>query len=195
MTALVQDRRGATGGGIRERGGRCRRVADCGCASRGGGPVDPAIQHEGLPGRYASGFKSLQRAGAAFLAAYPRMPVPAYSIVTKSETTNTSKALLQTWHCSPRTVRYPGRSIAARRCNRAGVEIPGYRVVGSLRGGTAVRQVVRLDDPRWDGQDSISTRRATGSGVSVRLRGSGRRACYAYRSAMITTSHGASFIV
>jgi hypothetical protein len=53
---------------------------------------------KGCQGDLASGFKSLQRgARAAFLAAYPRMPVPSYSIVTKSDRTNTSRALLETW--------------------------------------------------------------------------------------------------
>jgi hypothetical protein len=53
---------------------------------------------KGCQGDLPSGFKSLQRdARAEFLAAYPRMPVPSYSIVTKSDITNTSKALLQTW--------------------------------------------------------------------------------------------------
>ena len=53
---------------------------------------------KGCQGDTAAGFKSLQRsARGAFLAANPRMPVPSYSIVTKSDKTNTSKALLQTW--------------------------------------------------------------------------------------------------
>jgi hypothetical protein len=53
---------------------------------------------KGCKGDLASGFKSLQRGvRAAFLAAYPRMPVPSYSIVTRSNNLNTSKALLQTW--------------------------------------------------------------------------------------------------
>ncbi len=53
---------------------------------------------KGCQGDTAGGFKSLQRsARGAFLAANPHMPVPSYSIVTKSDQTNTSKALLQTW--------------------------------------------------------------------------------------------------
>jgi len=53
---------------------------------------------KGCQGDLAAGFKSLQRrARAAFLAAHPRMPVPSYSIVTRSDASNTSKALLQTW--------------------------------------------------------------------------------------------------
>ena len=53
---------------------------------------------KGCQGDLAAGFKSLQRGvRAAFLAAYPRMPVPSYSIVTRSDATNTSKTLLQTW--------------------------------------------------------------------------------------------------
>ena len=52
----------------------------------------------GCKGDTAAGFKSLQReTRAAFLAAYPRMPVPSYSIVTKSDVKSTSKALLETW--------------------------------------------------------------------------------------------------
>ncbi len=53
---------------------------------------------KGCQGDTAAGFKSLQKsARAAFLAAFPRMPVPSYSIVTKSDSKNTSKALLETW--------------------------------------------------------------------------------------------------
>lgn len=53
---------------------------------------------KGCQGDLAAGFKSLRRENRAiFLAAHPRMPVPSYSIVTKSDKTNTSKALLQTW--------------------------------------------------------------------------------------------------
>jgi len=53
---------------------------------------------KGCQGDLAAGFKSLQRGNrAAFLAAFPRMPVPSYSIVTDSSATTTSKALLQTW--------------------------------------------------------------------------------------------------
>ncbi len=54
---------------------------------------------KGCKGDLASGFKSLRRsARQAFLASYPHPPVPSYSIVTKSDATNTSKALLQTWN-------------------------------------------------------------------------------------------------
>ncbi len=53
---------------------------------------------KGCSGDTAAGFKSLRReTRQAFLAAYPRMPVPSYSIVTKSDSKNTSKALLETW--------------------------------------------------------------------------------------------------
>jgi len=49
-------------------------------------------------GDMSTGFKSLQRANRqAFLAAHPSTGVPSYSIVAKSDRTNTSKALLQTW--------------------------------------------------------------------------------------------------
>ena len=49
-------------------------------------------------GDLASGFKSLQRSvRQAFLASYPHPFVPSYSLVTKSDKSNTSKALLQTW--------------------------------------------------------------------------------------------------
>lgn len=54
---------------------------------------------KGCQGDLASGFKSLRRSvRQAFLASYPHPPVPSYSIVTKSDATNTSKALMQTWN-------------------------------------------------------------------------------------------------
>lgn len=53
---------------------------------------------KGCQGDLSLGLKSLRReTRAAFLAAYPHMPVPSYSIATKSDSRNTSKALLETW--------------------------------------------------------------------------------------------------
>jgi hypothetical protein len=52
----------------------------------------------GCKGDLPTGFKSLQRAARqAFLASYPTIGVPSYSIVAKSDKDNTSKTLLQTW--------------------------------------------------------------------------------------------------
>jgi hypothetical protein len=53
---------------------------------------------KGCQGDIAAGFKSLQRGvRQAFLATYPHPVVPSYSVVARSEKTNTSKALAQTW--------------------------------------------------------------------------------------------------
>jgi hypothetical protein len=49
-------------------------------------------------GDLSTGFKSLQReARRAFLAAHPNAGVPAYSLIAKSDSTTTSKSLLETW--------------------------------------------------------------------------------------------------
>lgn len=49
-------------------------------------------------GDLSTGFKSLQRASRrAFLAAHPNPVVPTYSLIAKSDSTTTSKSLLQTW--------------------------------------------------------------------------------------------------
>jgi hypothetical protein len=75
----------------------------------GGSPVADAlpaaadrwIQQYNLPsckGTLPNGFKSLQRTVRdAFLASYPTLGVPAYSIVAKSDRQRTSKSLLETW--------------------------------------------------------------------------------------------------
>ena len=50
-------------------------------------------------GDLSMGFKSLKRAARqAFLSTYPHPIVPTYSMIAKSDKTNTSKALLQTWN-------------------------------------------------------------------------------------------------
>jgi hypothetical protein len=63
--------------------------------------ADRWIQQYNLPsckGALANGFKSLQRSVRdAFLAGYPSLGVPAYSIVAKSDREHTSKSLLETW--------------------------------------------------------------------------------------------------
>jgi hypothetical protein len=63
--------------------------------------ADRWIQQYNLPsckGTLSNGFKSLQRSVRdAFLASYPSLGVPAYSIVAKSDRQHTSKSLLETW--------------------------------------------------------------------------------------------------
>jgi hypothetical protein len=63
--------------------------------------ADRWIQQYNLPsckGTLSNGFKSLQRSVRdAFLASYPSLGVPAYSIVAKSDRQRTSKSLLETW--------------------------------------------------------------------------------------------------
>jgi hypothetical protein len=63
--------------------------------------ADRWIQQYKLPsckGTLPNGFKSLQRSVRdAFLASYPTLGVPAYSIVAKSDRQRTSKSLLETW--------------------------------------------------------------------------------------------------
>ncbi len=52
----------------------------------------------GCKGALPNGFKSLQRsARQAFLASYPSLGVPAYSIVAKADRQHISKSLLETW--------------------------------------------------------------------------------------------------
>ena len=52
----------------------------------------------GCKGTLPNGFKSLQRVvRQAFLASYPSLGVPAYSIVAKSDRLHTSKSLFETW--------------------------------------------------------------------------------------------------
>jgi hypothetical protein len=63
--------------------------------------ADRWIQQYNLPsckGTLPNGFKSLQRSvRQAFLASYPSLGVPAYSIAAMSDRTRTSKSLLETW--------------------------------------------------------------------------------------------------
>lgn len=55
-------------------------------------------QLQGCQGDLAAGFRSLKsETRHAFLASYPRTPVPAYSVVAKADKTHTSKSLLETW--------------------------------------------------------------------------------------------------
>jgi hypothetical protein len=53
---------------------------------------------KGCQGDLSTGFKSLKKeARQTFLASYPHPIVPTYSLIAKSDATNTSKALLETW--------------------------------------------------------------------------------------------------
>jgi hypothetical protein len=75
----------------------------------GGSPIADALpqmaeryvslyQLKGCQGDLAAGFRSLKtETRHAFLASYPRTPVPAYSVVAKADKTRISKSLLQTW--------------------------------------------------------------------------------------------------
>jgi hypothetical protein len=55
-------------------------------------------QLQGCKGDLAAGFRSLKsEVRNAFLASYPRPPVPAYSVVARSDKARTSKSLLETW--------------------------------------------------------------------------------------------------
>lgn len=75
----------------------------------GGSPIADALPGQadrwikqfnmkGCQGDIAAGFKSLQRAARqAFISSFPHPVVPSYSVVAKSDKSNTSKALAQTW--------------------------------------------------------------------------------------------------
>ena len=57
-----------------------------------------SVPMKGCKGDMSTGLKSLKKeVRQAFLATYPHPVVPTYSLIAKSDATNTSKALMQTW--------------------------------------------------------------------------------------------------
>ena len=81
-------------------------------------------------GDVAAGFKSLKRsARQEFLAQYPDPVVPTYSIIAFSDSTNTSKALLQSWNLLSGYDSYEDGQLT-----RQDAIVPGAKYLGALRG-------------------------------------------------------------
>ena len=81
-------------------------------------------------GDVAAGFKSLKRSERqAFLGQFPNPVVPTYSIIAFSDSTNTSKALKQSWMMLAGADSYQDGQLT-----RQDAIVPGAKFLGALRG-------------------------------------------------------------
>ena len=81
-------------------------------------------------GDVAAGFKSLKRSERqSFLGQFPNPIVPTYSIIAFSDSTNTSKALLQSWNMLSGFDSYEDGQLT-----RQDAIVPGAKYLGALRG-------------------------------------------------------------